>query len=392
MKILFINYECPPIGGGGGVASFQLAVELAKQHDVNYLTMGYRDLPASENVNGVKIIRIPVLNRKTRSTATYLSMLSFIPAAVLMGISLCKKQEYNCIHAFFVVPSGICGFCLSRLFSIPLVMTALGGDVYDPSNCYSPHTSRVMRSIITFLFNHSNLNTVESTNLKEMIFRYYCIKKPVRVIPLGFIKPVFPQKSRTNLCIPENKIIFISVGRLVKRKGYEYAIKALCLLTEEYPFHYYIIGDGPDEPGLKNMVATLGMKDKVTFLGYLSDETKFQYLAGSDIYLLPSIHEGFGICLLEAMYCGLPIVSTNNGGQLDILKNHENALLAEAQDSDAFSMKIRELLADEGMKTAFSSNNRRDITHYYIENIAKMYENIYRELLNITASKDSHED
>jgi glycosyltransferase involved in cell wall biosynthesis len=178
----------------------------------------------------------------------------------------------------------------------------------------------------------------------------------------------------------------------VKRKGYEYAIKALCLLTEEYPFHYYIIGDGPDEPGLKNMVATLGMKDKVTFLGYLSDETKFQYLAGSDIYLLPSIHEGFGICLLEAMYCGLPIVSTNNGGQLDILKNHENALLAEAQDSDAFSMKIRELLADEGMKTAFSSNNRRDITHYYIENIAKMYENIYRELINITASKDSHED
>ena len=64
MKILFINYECPPLGGGRGVASFQLAVELAKRHDVNYLTMGYRDLPSSENVNGVKIIRIPVLNRE----------------------------------------------------------------------------------------------------------------------------------------------------------------------------------------------------------------------------------------------------------------------------------------------------------------------------------------
>jgi glycosyltransferase involved in cell wall biosynthesis len=379
MRILFINYECPPLGGGGGVASFQLAVELAKQHEVDYLTMGYHDLLSSENVNDVHIIRVPVLNRKNLSTATYISMLSFVPAAFLKGILLCKKRNYDCIHAFFVVPSGICGLGLSRLFRIPLIMTALGGDVYDPSKRHSPHTSHFMRPVITSLFNRADMNTVESTNLKELILQYYPIKKSLQVIPLGFTKPVFPHKNRTDLQIPENKIIFLSVGRLVKRKGFEYSIKALSQISGHW-FHYYILGDGPDEQELKILVSTLGMCDQVTFLGHVTDELKFQYLDAADIYLLPSIHEGFGICLLEAMHCGLPIVSTNNGGQEDILKDRENALFADTYDSNTFAKRILELLENTTLQKVISSNNRKDVTRYYINKIAKRYEELYQDV------------
>jgi glycosyltransferase involved in cell wall biosynthesis len=391
MKILFINYECPPLGGGGGIASYQLAAELAKQHNVDYLTMGFKGLPSCEIADGVHIIRVPVVNRKNLSTATYISMLSFVPSAIFKGIQLCKKQRYDCIHAWFVLPSGVCGAGLSRLFRIPLILTALGGDVYDPSKRHSPHTSYLMRLLITGLFNYSDRNTVESTNLKELVLRYYHIKKPVRVIPLGFTKPVFLHKSRTDLHIQENKIIFISVGRLVKRKGFEYAIKALSHLPGQ-SFHYYIIGDGPEEPDLKKLVMSLGMSEQVSFMGHLSDEKKFQYLSVSDVYLLPSLHEGFGICLLEAMHCGLPIVSTNNGGQEDILKDYENALFTDAYDIDAFAKKIQELLADTNLKTVLSTNNQRIIKHYYIEEIAEIYENLYKELIKSKRQEEIHEN
>jgi glycosyltransferase involved in cell wall biosynthesis len=391
MKILFVNYECPPLGGGGGIASYQIAAELAKRHTVDYLTMGFGDLPASETVNGVHIIRVPVLNRKDMSTASYSSLLSFVPSAFFKGIQLCKEQKYDCIHAWFVVPSGLCGAGLSRFFQIPLILTALGGDVFDPSKRHSPHTSYLMRFIISGLFNYSDRNTVESSNLKGLILRYYPIKKPIRVIPLGFTKPAFLQKSRADLKIPDNKIIFISVGRLVKRKGFGYAIKALSHLPKN-SFHYYIIGDGPDEAELKKLVISLGMCDQVTFSGRLSEEMKFQYLSVSDMYLLPSLHEGFGICLLEAMHCGLPIVSTKNGGQEDILKDYENALFADPGDSDAFAKKIQELLADTKLKTVLSSNNQKIIKHYYIEEISEQYENLYEELIKSTCTGGTDEN
>lgn len=370
------------------MASFQLAQELARRHDVDYLTTGFGNLPKYEIINGVHIYRVPVIGRKQLSTATYISMLSFVPSGLLKGIALCKKNRYDCIHALFVVPSGICGLGLSRLFQIPLVLTALGGDVYDPSKRHSPHTSTILKFVISFLFNHSDRNTVESSNLREIILHYYSPKKPVHIIPLGFLRPVFTQKSRAELQIPEYRTIFISIGRLVRRKRYEYAIRALATLPAN-SFHYYLIGDGPEEADLKNLAIALGLGNNITFSGYVPDEVKFQYLAVSDIFLLPSIHEGFGICLLEAMHCGLSIVSTDTGGQTDILKDRVNALLVSGNSIDAFAGKIQELMTDEILRKNISINNTRDIDHYYIEKIAVAYETLYGDLIKTRSNEET---
>jgi len=381
MKILIVNYECPPLGGGGGVACFQLAQELAKKHDVDYLTTGFKSLPKFEIVSNVRIFRVPVLNRTELSTATYWSMLSFAPSGFIKGISLCKNSRYDCIHAFFVVPSGLCGWGLSRFFGVPLVLSALGGDVYDPSKRFSPHKSIILKKIISFLFNHADKNTVESRNLKKIILKNYPIHKQIEVIPLGLTRPDFVKKTRSELTLPDDIIILISVGRLVPRKGYAFALEALANISSP-GCHYLVIGDGPEEQSLKNIARQLHVEDMVTFLGFLPDELKFQYLSASDIYVLPSVHEGFGICLLEAMHCGLPIVSTDEGGQTDILIDGRNALLVPPGDSIALSEKIRQLLNDDLLRMNISGNNRTDIGNYYIDEIVKEYENIYIELKN----------
>jgi glycosyltransferase involved in cell wall biosynthesis len=279
------------------------------------------------------------------------------------------------------VPSGLCGWGLSRFFGVPLVLSALGGDVYDPSKRFSPHKSIILKKIISFLFNHADKNTVESRNLKKIILKNYPIHKQIEVIPLGLTRPDFVKKTRSELTLPDDIIILISVGRLVPRKGYAFALEALANISSP-GCHYLVIGDGPEEQSLKNLARQLHVEDMVTFLGFLPDELKFQYLSASDIYVLPSVHEGFGICLLEAMHCGLPIVSTDEGGQTDILTDGRNALLVPPGDSIALSEKIRQLLNDDLLRMNISGNNRTDIGNYYIDEIVKEYENIYIELKN----------
>jgi glycosyltransferase involved in cell wall biosynthesis len=391
MNVLIINYECPPLGGGGGISCYQISRELANAHHIDYLTTGNKELPRSEVREGINIFRVPVIGRKNLSTASLLSMISFFPISLFKGIHLCATNNYDVINAHFVIPSGLPAAIIAKIFRKPLVISVHGGDIYDPSKKWSPHRHATLRLIIKWVLKQADCVVAQSNNTKENLTRYYKFHGQIKIIPLGFFQPQFLRVTRKNLGVPENQIIFISVGRLVKRKGYEYAIRALSELADR-SFHYFIIGDGPEEGDLKNLAITLGLEKNVTFLGYLPEEQKFQYLAVSDIYLLPSIHEGFGICLLEAMHCGLPIISTDNGGQVDLLKDYVNALFSEAQNSDAFSKKIRELLADENLRMALSSNNRRDIANFYIEEISNIYENLYRVLIKKRSNEGLHEN
>lgn len=378
MKVLIINYECPPLGGGGGVSCYQIAQELAKTHHVDYLTTGFEGLPQCEQRDGITIFRVPVIGRKDLSTATTLSMISFFPAGLITGLRLCSKNTYDAIHAHFVIPSGLPAVFLSKMFGVPLVISILGGDIYDPTKKWSPHRHLSLRKFISWLLMQADCVVAESRNMKENAEKYYTNHKEIEVIPLGFVQPRFQRVTRKDLGLPEDRTILISVGRLVKRKGYEYAIKAVDdLVRQGQAVTYAIIGDGPEEETLRTLVRDIHLEDTVMFLGYRTDEEKYQYLSNADIYILPSLHEGFGICLLEAMYCGLPIVATNNGGQTDILVDGRNAFLVPIKNSRVLAEKIDEISSNEKRMKIMASNNRDDIKKYDIQEIARRYEKIY---------------
>jgi glycosyltransferase involved in cell wall biosynthesis len=380
MRILILNYEFPPLGGGGGIACFHLARELAKKNQIDWLTTGFKKWPKYEPVDGIHVRRVLAFGRRDLSSGTYLSMLLFIIPSLIKGLNLCRKNKYDLIWSWFAVPSGITGIIISKIFCIPHALTIIGGDIYDPSKKWSPHRVFIFRKVNEIVINNSNIITSVSNDVKEKATKHYDLHVPIKPIPIGFVRPTFKRVERKELKLSNEDIILISIGRLVKRKGYEYAIVAVSKLPNQN-VKYLIIGSGPEEENLRKLIGDLNVNDKVELLGFVSDEMKFQYLFNSDIYVLSSLHEGFGICLLEAMYCGLAIVSTDQGGQTDFLAAGRNALYVPIKDYNALTNKIYELIENKKKLLDMSKANREDMKKYYIENIAQLYEDAFKDII-----------
>jgi len=371
-KLLILNYEYPPLGGGGGRVSHSLAKGFKqKGYKVDVITSKFDGLPNFETVDGIQIHRVAIWGRKRKQTATFLSMFSFLITAFYSGLKLCGKNQYSFINTHFVLPTGPLGFLLSKLFHLKNILSIHGGDIYDPSKKSSPHNSFYLRWTVKFLLNQSDQIVAQSSNTKQNANKYYKPKKEINIIPLSYVPFKFNPISRMELALKKDMSYLISVGRIVSRKGFDYLIRSLEFLDDDVEL--LIVGDGKKKAYLYELARKLQLIDRVHFLGEISEELKFQYLSNSDIYVLSSLHEGFGIVLQEAMQVGLPIVSTNNGGQVDIVKHRVNGLLVEACDAEALATAIKELLMDKKLYRCISLNNVEALKEFNTDNIISSY-------------------
>ncbi len=377
-KILIINYEFPPLGGGGGIATYDLAIEWAKHGQVDVLTSSFTGLKAEEKVGDLNVYRVKILFRKSRDVASFISMLTYLPGAFLKGISLIRKNKYDVINTHFAVPSGPIGYLLGKIFHIPNVLSLHGGDIYDPSKKMSPHKSPVFKRIVKFILNRADCIVAQSSNTKENAEKYYSPKQSISIIPLAFHPQVIPHVSRKIFNIDKKDFILISIGRLIKRKSLEIAIKSLSLIKNEN-IKLYILGEGPEREFLEQLSVDLHLHDRVRFIGFVNDDDKFKYISLSDLYVSTSMHEGFGIVFMEAMHMKLPIVCTNNGGQVDFIKNEENGILIDVGDYKACADAILRFFKDKKLYTKCSKNNSIRIKSFYAENIAENYLTIFNK-------------
>ena len=379
LKVLIINYEFPPLGGGGGVASYDLALEWEKHGQVDVLTSNYSGLKSFESVNGINIFRSRIFFRKSRDAATFLSMLSFLITGFFKGFNLCRKNRYDVINTHFAVPSGPLGYLLGKIFRIPNVLSLHGGDIYDPSKKMSPHDSIIFKRVVRFILNRADRIVAQSGNTRDNTIKYYNPIKEVEIIPLAFHAPVINRSSRGKLGLDKDSFYFITIGRLVKRKSIDTMINALSGIKNK-KIKLLIVGDGPEIDYLTGLTEQLNLTDRIKFPGYITEEEKYSYLANSDVFILTSMHEGFGIVFMEAMFMGLPIVCTNHGGQVDFLKQDQNALLIDVGDVESCRKSMMKMYNDRNLYKIMSRNNKKKVRDFYADTVASEYLKIFYEI------------
>lgn len=378
MKILLVNYEYPPLGGGGGIAMMEIAQELARRHEVHVLTSGRKGLPSVERHESLNLTihRVHVLGRSDRATASFVSMAAFLPAGILRGNRLMAQHSFDVVNTWFAIPSGITGAAIAKKNRVPHVLTVIGGDIYDPSKWYSPHRFFPAGMAVKRVLRQADSHVAISTDIAHRTRDYFGFDKPIEVIPLGIAEPQFKPATRQELGMDPAKKYVVAVGRLVRRKDYPTLFNAFAALSRD-DVELVLLGDGPERQNLGALAESLGIGDKVHFKGFVSDQTKYQVLSNSNLFTLISLHEGFGVVYLEAMYCGLPVVAADQGGQIDLLENGKTGRLVPIGDAAAIADSLNELLGSEALASGIGNYNSQRVQDFSISKLARQYEKVF---------------
>lgn len=382
MKILMVNYEYPPLGGGGGIAMMEVAEELARRHSVHVLTSGAPGLDATSQHPSLDLTvhRAAVVGRKDRATASFPSMLSFLPSGVRAGNKLLQGGQFDLINTWFAIPSGITGGWIARKSSVPHVLTVIGGDIYDPSKWYSPHRFPVSGRAVQWALNRADTYVAISTDIADRTRKHFKVAGNIQVVPLGIRKPEFKSATRQELGMDSGRKYIVTVGRLVRRKDYPTLIRALKELGRS-DTDLVMIGDGPEQANLSALAKELGIADRVHFRGFVSNELKYQILSNSDLFVLASLHEGFGVVYLEAMFCGLPIIAANSGGQVDILRAGATGDLIDIGQVAEMTAAIGKLMDDPDLRGRIGRDNKARAEQYTIAQVTARYEHVFARLV-----------
>lgn len=380
MNILMVNYEFPPLGGGGGIANRLMARELAKRHHVEIVTSHMRGLPRYESANGMHIHRIPVLLRTSRHAASLISLLTFPPGGSWRGLTLARQRRFDVLSTFFAVPSGVASMVLAKVLGLPHVLTIIGGDIHDPTKALSPSRHALLRKVVSVVLNQADRVVAISSDVRERALSLYNPNKDIRVIGLGLTPPVFEKMTRAEVGYSPEDFIVVAVGRLVRRKGFRHLIESVKYIRDSQ-VRVVIIGDGPERAALGHLVRQLGVGSKVDLLGFVPEEEKFQYLSIADAFVLPSAYEGFGLVFLEAMHCGLPIITTNVGGQAEFLEEPRTGFLLDRADATQIAGRIKTLMDYPEVRKQMSEFNQERVKHFHIEKVAVEYERMFEEAI-----------
>jgi len=231
----------------------------------------------------------------------------------------------------------------------------------------APYTKSVLKYLDSF------------TAVSEAAMEYLrtLTDEPVSIVPNGIdLKNFHAPRKRENRKVKT----ILYVGRLEKRKGLMYLLKAFALLLEKDPkIRLIIAGDGVDRQKLKDLADELGIADHVQFLGYITEAKKKQLLRNSDLFCSPAIYgESFGIVLLEAMATGLVTVAGNNPGYASVLQGLGSISLVNTRQVDEFAHRLNLLLKERDLQKLWRTWAQESVKQYDYPNVVKQYEAVYK--------------
>ncbi len=280
-----------------------------------------------------------------------------------------KGVDFNLVHAHFTSPSGAIALSVKERFKIPLVLTIHeNAQWFDNEMNSSDGDARSVWKGADLLLRARS----------EDVARLKTFNENVHTMPIGFarssLQPIDRQEARTRLDLPPDKRIIFSLGGLIKRKGFEHLIDSMALIKEHgLDLLCYIGGTGEEEEALRSRIERLGLSDRLKLIGRVEPDMKRFWMSAADLFVLPSLHESFGLVALEAMACGTPVVATRNGGSEGIVKEVVGLLCLKADAKD-LSEKILQALRshwDRDEIIAYSKGYEWDPINNDIYNLIK---------------------
>ncbi len=346
-RLLLLNYEFPPLGGGASPVSYELAQQLAEHHnwEIDVVTMGFAGLAAYESPQpGLHIYRVPCWRQKKETCQPH-EQLSYLLPAYWQCRALMRQHRYQMCHAHFLIPTAIVALILHWQYHLPYIVTSHGSDVpgFNPDRFTFLHL--FTQPLLKIIANTAAAVVAPSHYLAELILTKIDpqLSSKLQYIPNGI------SLSRIK-ALPKKAILFSS-GRLLPRKGFQYLIQAVSQLKTEFELH--IAGDGP----YRNELETLAKESltKVVFHGWLANTSKtYQELLGqASIYCLVSERENASVALLEAMAAKCAIITANTTGAAETVA--KTGVLVAPRDVTALQTALQLLITSPARRQALAT-------------------------------------
>lgn len=366
-----IAIVCYPTFGGSGVLATELGIALADMgHQVHFVT--YKQpvklalLSHHVHFHEVAVPDYPLFRYQPYELALSSKLVNVV-----------KAHNIELLHVHYAIPHAYAGYMAQQMLleegiKIPMVTTLHGTDITLVGNhpFYKP--------AVTFSINNSDAVTSVSESLKQDTLNHFTIKRPIEVIPNFIDLSKMGQQDgpceRNAMAEPHERII-THVSNLRPLKRLTDVIEIFDQILEQCPARLVIVGDGPDKDRAKALIEQKGIKSKVQFMGN-SDEVH-KILCLTDLFLLPSEIESFGLAALEAMACRVPVISTNVGGLPEVNKHGFSGYLSDVGDVDAMAKNALSILKDDKTLDQFKDQARAQAQNFAIELIVPQYEALY---------------
>jgi N-acetyl-alpha-D-glucosaminyl L-malate synthase BshA len=371
-----IAIVCYPTFGGSGVVATELGLELARRgHEIHFITYSQPVRLALLNPNvhyhEVNVPEYPLFHYQPYELALSSKLVDMV-----------KLYKIEVLHVHYAIPHAYAGYMAKQMLKdegidLPMVTTLHGTDITLVGNhpFYKP--------AVTFSINKSDFVTSVSQSLKDDTLKLFNIKNEIQVIPnfieLDKIKKEDKSPCQRSVMANDEERIITHISNFRKVKRIPDIIAIFNKIQKEIPAKLMMVGEGPEKEKAEHLCRELGIQDKVIFFGNSNEIDTI--LCQTDLFLLPSKTESFGLVALEAMACGVPVISSNAGGLPEVNKDGFSGYLSEVGDVDGMAKNAMKILKDDAVLTEFKKNALITAQQFDIKKILPLYEDLYQRAI-----------
>jgi N-acetyl-alpha-D-glucosaminyl L-malate synthase BshA len=370
-----IGVVCYPTFGGSGVVATELGLALAHRgHQVHFITYQQpaRLMAFETNIyfHEVSSYDYPLFEHSPYDLALASKMVDVV-----------KFEKLDLLHVHYAIPHATVAYLAKKILqdegiSIPVITTLHGTDItlVGQQQSFAP--------VVEFSINHSDGVTAVSEFLKEETYSTFNIRKDIEVIPNFIDFNRFNKKNKDHFkkaIAPEGQRILTHISNFRKVKRVQDVIHVFERVRQKIPATLLLIGDGPERNAMEALCRQLGLCDEIRFLG--KQEAVEEILAISDLFLLPSESESFGLAALEAMACEVPVISSNAGGLPEVNLHGHSGFLADVGDIDAMTTYALQILTDDKTLEKFRKGAYMQAKKFDVAEMVTVYEKYYASML-----------